>query len=491
MSAETRVPAVKVLQASAEIFPLLKTGGLADVCGALPGALQRQGCDVRVLLPGFPAIRRGVASARPLPAAIALPFGAGVLRGTLESGVVAYVIDAPSLYDREGSPYTDADGVPYVDNHRRFASLGLVAARLAEGMDDTWRPQIVHAHDWHAGLAPAYLRAAAREAGKPSARSVYTVHNLAFQGNFDASVFRELGLPADFYQIEGVEFHRQVSFMKAGLQYADRITTVSPTYAREIQGKEQGSGFEGVLQARSRDLIGILNGVDDRIWDPAHDTQTAERYERSRLAGKLGCRTALQLELRLTAQQQAPVFGMVSRLTDQKGVNLVLAGLPELLARGGQLVVLGSGDAGLEAELRAAMRSHPRSVAVHLGFDETLAHRIVSGADVILVPSRFEPGGLTQLYGLKYGTLPLVRRVGGLADTVVDCSLENLASDVATGFVFDRFDDKDYLGALRRAFALWNREKDWKRVQQRAMAQDFGWDASAAKYAEVYTRLSR
>lgn len=488
MSTATREPAAKVLQVSAEIFPLLKTGGLADVCGALPEALQRHGCDVRVLLPGFPAILRGVAHARPVGPSTTWPYGARVLRGTLQNEVVAYVIDA-SLYDREGSPYTDADGVPYADNYRRFALLGLAASRLAEGMDGRWRPDIVHAHDWHAGLAPAYLRASARASGKPLARSVYTVHNLAFQGNFDSAVFSELGLPADFYQIEGLEFHRQLSFMKAGLHYADRITTVSPTYAREIQGPDQGCGFDGVLRARSGDLVGILNGVDDRIWNPSRDPHIAERYDRSRLAGKLGCRAALQLELRLANQQQAPLFGIVSRLTEQKGINLAFAGLPELLARGGQLVVLGTGDAELEAQLRAAMRSHPRSVAARLGFDEALAHRIISGADVIMVPSRFEPGGLTQLYGLKYGTLPLVRRVGGLADTVVDCSLENLASDVATGFVFDRFDGKDYLGALRRAFALWNREKEWKRVQLRAMAQDFGWDASAAKYAEVYRGL--
>jgi starch synthase len=318
---------------------------------------------------------------------------------------------------------------------------------------------------------------------------VYTVHNLAFQGNFPAEVFDELDLPRDFYQVEGLEFHQQVSFMKAGLHYANRITTVSPTYAVEIQGEEQGCGFDGVLRARSAVLHGILNGVDDRVWDPARDPQIPERYKPARMAGKLGCRTALQLEFGLTSQQNAPLFGMVSRLTEQKGLNLVLAGLADLLDLGGQLVVLGDGDAELEGALRAAAALHPHSVAVRLDFDEALAHRIIAGADVILVPSRFEPGGLTQLYGLKYGTLPLVRRVGGLADTVVDCSLENLSDGIATGFVFERFDVYDYASALRRAFVLFRRPRDWRQVQQRAVTRDFGWGASAAQYVGVYRRI--
>ena len=479
--------AMNVLQVSAEIFPLLKTGGLADVCGALPEALKRQGCDVRVLLPGFPAIRRGIPDLQPLTSTAPLPHRARILRGTLPTGVVAYVVDVPSLYDREGSPYTDAAGVPYEDNHRRFALLGLAALRVAEGIEGRWYANIVHAHDWHAGLAPAYL-AASSALGRRAPRSVFTVHNLAFQGNFAPEVFRELGLPGDFYRSEGLEFHDQVSFMKAGLHYADRITTVSPTYAREIQGEEQGCGLDGVLRARSKHLYGILNGVDDNVWSPIRDVHIAERYEPARMAGKSACRTALQHEFGLAKQQDTPLLGVVSRLTEQKGVNLILEGLPDLLARGGQLIVLGSGDAAFEAALREAMSTHPRSIAARFGFDEALAHRIIAGADVIMVPSRFEPCGLTQLYGLKYGTLPLVRRIGGLADTVVDCSLENLADDVATGVVFERFDPRDYGAAVRRAFVLFQRRDDWRRVQQRTMAQDFSWDASAAQYAEVYRR---
>ena len=480
---------MNVLQVSAEIYPLLKTGGLADVCGALPGALQRHGCDVRVLLPGFPAIMRGVANAQPLAKASALPHGARLLRGTLPSGVIAYVIDAPPLYERDGNPYVGADGKPYADNHRRFALLGLTAARIAEGTDRQWRPRVVHAHDWHASLAPAYLKASTHTPAKRAPATVYTVHNLAFQGVFGPEVFAELGLPSDFYRIDGMEFYGHVSFMKAGLVYADRITTVSPTYALEIQGEEQGSGLDGVLRARSADLVGVLNGVDETVWNPQRDSQIAQRYDRRRMTGKITCRSALQQEFGLAEQRQTPLFGVVSRLTEQKGVNLILAGLDELLSRRGQLVVLGSGDAVLEAGLRDAAKVHPRAVAVRLGYDEALAHRIVAGADVLMVPSRFEPCGLTQLYALKYGTLPLVRRVGGLEDTVVDCSLENLADGLATGFVFERFDVRDYSSALRRAFVLFRRKREWRAVQQRAMTQDFGWDASAAQYVALYRRV--
>jgi starch synthase len=439
-------------------------------------------------LPGFPAIIRGVADAQPLTEASALPHGARLLRGALADGAVAYVIEAPSLYDREGNPYTGPDGKPYPDNHRRFALLGFVGARLAEGIGDAWAPQIVHGHDWHAGLAPAYLRASSERAERRVAASVHTVHNLAFQGNFKRDVFGELQLPAHFYATHGVEFHHQVSFMKAGLHYADKITTVSPTYAHEIQGKEQGAGFDGVLRARAADLVGVLNGVDDTVWNPKHDPLIAQRYETSDMSGKQACRGALRREFALATRNDAPVFGVVSRLTEQKGVNLILARLPELVARGGQLVVLGSGDAQLEHGLREAAAHNPDSVGVRIGYDEALAHRIVAGSDVLMVPSRFEPCGLTQLYALKYGTLPLVRRVGGLADTVVDCALENLAEDMATGFVFDRFDDQDYLTAVRRAFALWKRGPEWTQVQRRAMTQDFSWDAAAARYVSVYER---
>ena len=480
---------MKVLQVCAELFPLLKTGGLADVCGALPAALAARGCDVRVLLPGFPAIRGGVPDAQRVSLTAELPEGARLFKGSLPDGTPAYLIDAP-LFDIDGNPYVGADGKPHANSHRRFALLGRVAALLAEGVDASWRPQVVHGHDWHAGLAPAYLEVASARRGQRLAGTVYTVHNLAFQGLFPMAVLGELGLPSDFFHVQGLEFHRQVCFMKAGLVYADKVTTVSPTYAREIQGEEQGCGLDGVMRARSVDLSGVLNGVDPAIWNPASDTQTAARFSAQDLAGKAVCRAKLQAEFGLAAQAKAPLFGVVSRLTEQKGFNLVLAGLPELLRRGAQLLVLGSGDAALEVALRDAAAAHPHSVALRLGYDEALAHRIVAGADVILVPSRFEPCGLTQLYGLKYGTLPLVRRVGGLADTVVDCALENLADGLATGMVFDRFDVDDYLAAVRRACALFRRRADWHQVQANAMAQNFDWDAAAAQYVALYGQVA-
>ena len=484
---------MRVLQVCAELFPLLKTGGLADVCGALPGALARRGIDIRVLVPGFPAMLRGVPDARPVAVAGGLPVGVRLLRGHMpgtddKQAIPLYLIDAPLLFARDGNPYSDAHGAAYADNHRRFALLGRVAAQLAAGLDPQWSAELVHGHDWHAGLAPAYLHAAALQ-GQRKVASVHTIHNLAFQGLFPSQVLTELGLPLEFFRLSsgGLEFHHQISFMKAGLHYADRITTVSPTYAQEIQGAEQGCGLDGVLRERAGVLSGILNAVDDAVWNPATDTLTAARYTAQRLsAGKRKCRTALQKASGLTQQDTQPLFGVVSRLTEQKGFKLILDGLPALLERGGQLVVLGSGEPELVAALQAAAAAHPKAVAVTVGYDEALAHRIVAGADVIMVPSRFEPCGLTQLYGLKYGSLPLVHRVGGLADTVVDCALENLDDDSATGFVFERFDQPDYQAALRRAFALFARKPEWQAVQQRGMAEDCGWDAAAGRYIEEY-----
>ncbi|MBC7454735.1 MAG: glycogen synthase GlgA [Massilia sp.] len=483
---------MRVLHVCTEIYPLLKTGGLADVAGALPAALVRAGCDARVLVPGFPALRAGILDQQ-LVAELGPAFGVRAVRlycGVLpDSGVIAYVIDAPELYDRPGNPYADANNHAYADNHRRFALLGWMAARLAEGLDGFWRAQVVHGHDWHAGLAPAYLLAAEQAAGHKLAGSVFTVHNLAYQGNFPRHAFGELGLPAHFFDVNGIEFHGQCSFLKAGLFYADKLTTVSPTYAREIQGNEQGCGLDGLLHNRAHDLSGILNGVDDAVWNPALDALIAAPFYAGAMAGKRKCKAALQQEAGLAIEGDALLLCVVSRLSEQKGLHLLLAALPEIVQRGGQIMLLGSGDAALENAFRAAAAAQPHAVAVRIGYDEQLAHRIIAASDVILVPSRFEPCGLTQLYGLKYGTLPLVRKVGGLADTVVDCSLENMADGLATGVVFDTFDDTGINAALRRAFALYQRKADWKLVQQRAMQQQFGWDAAAAQYMALYAQV--
>ena len=483
---------MRVLHVCSEIYPLLKTGGLADVASALPPAISRAGCEARLLVPGFPAMMNGMNNLR-LLAELPPRFGASALRllaGTLpDTGLPAYVIDAPGLYDRPGNPYYGPDNHDYSDNHRRFALLGWMAAEMAQGLDPAWNADIIHGHDWHAGLAPAYLKAAQMR-GRRKAGSVFTVHNLAYQGVFPSHVFGELDLPWEFFNMYGIEFYGNLSFLKAGLFYTDRITTVSPTYAREIQEPEQGCGLDGLLRGRSQDLRGILNGVDFDVWNPATDPDIAERYGRDSFDGKRACKRALQKEAGLAVQDNAPVFGVVSRLTDQKGLNLVLAGLRGILSRGGQLVLLGSGDPALEAAFRDAASAHPSSVSVHIGYDEKKSHRIVAGSDVILVPSRFEPCGLTQLYGLRYGTLPLVRRVGGLADSVVDCNAENMRAGKATGFVFDRFDTEAFIAAVHRAFALYARRDEWARMQQCAMAQQFSWDLAAGQMMDLYRQIA-
>lgn len=485
---------MRILQVCAEIYPLLKTGGLADVAGALPAALRACGAEPRVLLPGFAPILADLQGAVEL-ARLAPPAGleaadARLLRGTLPAcGVDAYVIDAPAFYLRAGGPYADAQQHAYPDNHRRFGLLGWAAGQLAQGLDEGWRPKVVHAHDWHAALAPAYLRAARDAGGRGLPASVYTVHNLAYQGLFDSHHYAELGLPAPFFSMHGLEFHGRINFMKAGLYFADRITTVSPSYAREIQTPEQGCGLDGVLRQRAHDLTGILNGVDEAVWDAALDPLLPTHFSAERLKGKARCKSALQQELGLAEMPTSPLFCVVSRLTEQKGLHLVLQALPPLIARGAQFALLGSGDAALEAAFRAAAEADPANVAVRIGYDEAFAHRLIAGSDVILVPSRFEPCGLTQLYGLKYGTLPLVRRVGGLGDTVSDSRLETLDED-ATGFVFDDFSTAGLIGAARRAFALYRRPADWKTVQQRGMRYPSGWRGAAEQYLALYRQVA-
>ena len=479
---------MRILHVASEIFPLVKTGGLADVVGSLPPALAKRGLDVRVLLPGLPGVLDGIIGLKPV-VQIGPVFGAAVVTLSLgrlpDSGLQAYVIEAPFLYQREGNPYVGPDGHDWSDNHRRFGLLGWVAAHLASGeLDPDWVPGVVHAHDWHAGLAPAYIT---QNPGLKTP-SVFTVHNLAFRGIFPMECHHELGLPMRKLTPHGLEFHGKISFMKAGLVYSNRITTVSPNYAREICTPEFGCGLDGVMRDRGSDLSGILNGVDYGVWNPAN-AKIASPYSVDDVAGKKTCKRALQLEFGLSTEARGPLFAVVSRLTSQKGMDLLLASLPELLREGGQLIVLGTGDGDLEAGFRYAASVNPENVAVHIGYDESMSHRFMAGADVLLVPSRFEPCGLTQLYALRYGTLPLVRRVGGLADTVVDVNDDSLAADKATGFVFDDA-ARHALGArIRDACAFYGNQDGWLRVQKRAMLQDFSWDDSAMHYEELYRSL--
>lgn len=479
----------RILQVGAEIYPLVKTGGLGDVLGALPPALARLGWDVRLLLPGYPALRQPLTNVRSV-CRLGPAFGAAsvqVLRGRLPGiELPVYLIDAPSLYDRPGNPYLDASGQGWADNPQRFGLLGWVAAYLALGdIDPTWRPQLVHGHDWHAGLAAAYL------ALHPNTdcRTVFTVHNLAFHGLFSRALMPVLQLPESSFSSDGLEFHGEGSMIKAGLHYADAITTVSPSYALEIQTPAFGCGLDGVITQRRAHLHGILNGVDDAVWNSATDPRLEAHFDAAHPERKAAAKAALQRQLGLRVDPGAMLIGVVSRLTPQKGIDLLLEVLPSLLADNVQLALLGSGDANLVAACRALAAAAPGQVEVRFDYDETLAHRIIAGADVIAVPSRFEPCGLTQLYGLRYGSLPLVHRVGGLADTVVDADAQALAADTATGFVFDAPTAAALAQAARRALALYRQPERWKPLMRCAMAQDCSWDGAARAYADLYRRL--
>lgn len=489
---------MKILYVCAEIFPFLKTGGLADVSAGLPPALQALGCDVRLLVPAFPAIASQALSTQavavlpdgPMPwgPAPALPAADLVLATLPGLAMPLYLVRAPALYERPGNPYLGPDGKDWGDNALRFAALGWAAATLGQGLDPDWVPDVIHCHDWHAGLAPAYVRAFAA-ARRATPATVFTIHNLAYQGLFAAPVFPQFGLPGPYFDVSGLEFFGQVSFMKAAVRYADRVTTVSPTYAREIMSEPQGCGLDGLLRERASVLSGILNGVDYQVWSPASDGLLATHYDVDTLPEKALAKRALQLNFGLEPRANALLFGVVSRLSAQKGLDLLPPEMAELVRRGGQVALLGQGDAALEQAFVDAAIRYPGQVGVRIGYDEGTAHAVVAGADVILVPSVFEPCGLTQLYGLRYGTLPLVRRVGGLADTVVDCTLENLDDGSATGFVFDDLAATGFPSAVRRAFALYRRPDQWAAVQRRGMGLRFDWVTAAQHYLAIYQSL--
>lgn len=483
---------MQVLHICSEIFPGLKTGGLADVTGSLPPELAKMGCNVRMLVPGFPALIQHIQNPH-LVAEFAPRFGARSLRlyyGTLpKSGLPAYYIDAPGLYDRPGNPYIDIYGQSYGDNHRRFALLGWMAARLAEGFDFFWRPNILHGHDWHSGLTFAYLKVLERTQKKKLAGTVFTIHNMAYQGNFPSHLFRELELPFDMFTPEGMEFYNQISFLKTGISYAEKITTVSPTYAKEIHSDELSCGLGGVIRRRHQDIIGILNGIDIEIWNPSTDPALATTYNARSISGKKQCRLALQQEMKLQIQNTAPIFCIVSRFASQKGLDLVLGSINTLLQKGGQLVIVGSGEHEIEKAFSHYAHQHPQQIAIRLGYDEMLAHKVIAGSDVIMIPSRYEPCGLTQLYGLRYGTLPLVHRVGGLADSVIDSSPENLRDKKATGFTFDHFDIPAIEYAINQAFTLYKQPLEWRRVQRQGMKQKLSWKHSATQYKKLYQEI--
>jgi starch synthase len=481
---------MRVLHVTAELYPWVKSGGLGDVAAALSPAQAAIGIDARLLVPGFAGFLDAFADVTDV-ARLHTPFAAERVRIGLArlpgTDCRAYLVDHPALYDRPGNPYAGPDGNDWPDNHRRFGLFGWAAAALARGADRGWRPQILHCHDWHGGLAPAYLAASPAE---DRVDTLFTIHNLAYRGLFSGAVFPELGLPAGFFAVDGVEFYGQTSYLKAGLFYSDHLSTVSPTYAREIQTPDFGWGLDGLLRSRAGVLTGILNGVDPQIWDPSRDAALPRPYGVDDApAGKRAAKAALQARLGLAENPDVALFGVVSRLTWQKGLDLLLAAVPGLVAGGGQLALLGSGDADVEAGFAAAARTHSGRVAVELGYDEPLAHQIFAGADLVLLPSRFEPCGLTQLYALRYGALPLVRRVGGLADTVVDATAVTLADATATGFAYDEESPAALLAAVGRALALMYQPAVWRRIMRQAMTRDFSWTAAARRYRALYRTM--
>lgn len=485
---------MKVLFVASEAYPLIKTGGLGDVVYSLPHALRQHGQEIRLLLPGYRDLLRqlhdiwilgwlevrgaeGMQSVRVLEArhpAFSFPL---------------WVVDCPPLFDRPGNPYLDAEGHDWPDNAERFTVFARAAALLAlDALNLGWRSDVVHAHDWQSGLVPAFL-----DSQPQRPRRIFTIHNLAYGGYFSHSDFVRLQLPGYWWSPEGVEFHGGLSMLKAGIVFADAVTTVSPTYAREIGTPEYGYGLHGLLQSVQSKLHGVLNGIDQKAWDPATDLLLSANYSDDRIQPGKGRNKKALLKRFLgkvrESQLKAPLFGMVGRLVEQKGVDWVLDAIPVLLEEtDANFVILGSGQAIYEQHLMQLAQSHPRRVFVVIGYDEELAHRIEAGADLFLMPSRFEPCGLNQMYSLRYGTPPVVFRTGGLADTVVDADEAALIEHKATGFVFDEPTSAAFLAAIRRALHVYRQPQKWLQLQQAGMRQDFGWDKSAAEYLILYQR---
>ncbi len=471
-------PPLRILFVTSECVPYSKTGGLADVSSALPAALRELSIDVRVLVPSYgKALAHGPAVAT-FAATGNFP-GSTIVEATSQDSVPAWLLVCPEFYARNGSPYQSTDGADWADNAIRFGLLSKVAALIASGAVPQWSPDVVHCNDWQAGLAPAYLRYT------PAARaaSVFTIHNLAFQGIFPAGAVETLGLPGESFSINGLEYYGQLSFLKAGLFYADAITTVSPTYATEIQTEANGGGLHGLLSYRRSTLSGILNGIDTHAWNPATDPCIARTYSAATLEEKSQNKRAVQSRAGLTASNE-PLLGVISRLTGQKGIDWIIDLAPQLVARSLQLVVLGNGEARYERRLAELAAAYPANISVTIGFDEAFAHLIEAGADIFLMPSRFEPCGMNQMYSQRYGTVPVVRATGGLADSVDDASIP-----AGAGFVFSEANAAGLLAAIERAVIAFRDQAEWRRLQINGMQREFGWQASAARYLEIYRRI--
>jgi starch synthase len=476
---------IRALSVASEIYPIIKTGGLADVVGALPTALKAEGVEVRTIVPGFPAVMQALGTAQEVLYYPNLHGGPARLLSGPSGELDMFVIDAPHLYARAGNPYVAADGKDWPDNAMRFATLGRVAADIGLGAVPSFVPDIVHAHDWQAGLTHAYLHYSERS----GPMRVMTVHNLAYQGQFPQEMLSALGLPPESFTIDGVEYYGAIGFLKAGLLFADHITTVSPTYAVEIQTPEEGMGLDGLLRARAGQLSGILNGIDTSVWNPATDPQIASTYSSAELEKRLANKIALQRRLGLRIAPDTFLLGVISRMSWQKGLDLLLANLSTITSDGMQLAILGSGDLDLQSHYKAAAEFNPDQISATIGYDENLAHQIQAGVDALVVPSRFEPCGLTQLCALRYGAVPMVSRVGGLADTVIDADDAAVAGGTATGVQFGPVTLENLAAAIRRASALFRDKLAWRHMQQNGMSVDVSWRNSACQYARLYRHL--
>jgi starch synthase len=480
---------LRILFVASEVEPFAKTGGLADVAGALPKVLEALGHDVRVFMPRYRGVERvSGGGLRTVVPRLDVPVGdrmveGAVVEGRMGKAVPVYFLAQDRYYDRPGL-YGTPDG-DYPDNCERFVFFCRAALAALPALD--WTPQVIHAHDWQTGLIPVYLETLFRDA--PAYRdvaTVFTVHNLAYQGQFWHYDLPLTGLGWDLFTPAGIEFYGKINFLKGGLVFSDRLTTVSPTYAREIQTPEFGERLDGVLRERADDLIGILNGIDYEAWNPATDAEIPKRFGPDDLEGKTACKIGLREEMGLRDPgRPAPVFGMVGRLADQKGLDLVAAVVPTIIAAGGQFVLLGTGDERYEREFTELARAHPGAVAVKIGFNASLARRIYAGADCFLMPSRYEPCGLGQLIALRYATIPIVRRTGGLADTIREW---DGTPGTGTGFLFDALTHDACRGAVRRALAAYAQPAAWARLMRNGMAEDFSWEASAEKYVSCYRK---
>jgi starch synthase len=475
---------MRILFASAEAYPLAKTGGLADVSGALPRALAEFGVDVRLVLPGYPQVLAAAADKK-----VARDFADGNARlisaRMPDSGIPVWLLECPKFYARSGSPYTDRDGRDWPDNAQRFALFCQVAAGLALGnLVDGWRADIVHANDWHAGLLPVLLGT-----GDNRPATIFTIHNLAYQGLFPSSTLPSLGIDDEHFTPDGIEFYGKVSFLKAGIRFSDRITTVSPSYAREIMTPDYGCGLDGLLRQRMHHVSGILNGVDYAVWSPEQDPHLPARFSADDMSGKLTCKRSLQRELALDADPAVPLVVWLSRITDQKMADVVTRTLNRIMDRDVQLAVLGDGDPALEEQFQEAAQHYPGRLAVRIGYQEPLAHRYLGGADLLLHPCRFEPCGLTPLYAMRYGVLPLVRQVGGLTDTIVYATEWTIRAGNATGFCFRDVTASAMLDCLDRALGFYTEQALWNQMRRRAMSRRFGWDSAARRYLALYRKL--